>query len=320
MPRASSKPLAVGRRIIGPIATVIAASFLVAMALALSPGDPVAKLAGPKANEEKVERVREELGLDQPPLQRYVNWLGSAVQGDFGASIPRKTSVSSLLGPRIGITLFLVVYAALLIAIFGIGLGILGGAFRSLGPVVAAICGLAIAVPTFVAAVLLVNWFSLDLGLLPATGPGEGFWDRLEHLTLPAIALALSWAAFVGQVTRAAVQEERSREHVEAALARGLHPAGVFRRHVLRNAAVPIATVSGLTVAGLVASSVVVEEAFGLGGVGSLLVESVANKDFNVVQAITMFLVVLFVVITSAIDMLQTALDPRLRGQEGEAR
>ncbi len=304
----------------GPIATVLIASFVISIALSLSPGDPVAQLVGPHADAAKVELVRHELGLDESPVQRYVDWLGGAIHGDFGQSIVHRDSVTSLIGPRIGTTLFLVTYAAISIFIFGVGLGVLGGAIPPAGPVVAAITGLAIAVPTFVAAVLLVNWFALDLHWLPATGSGSGFVDQLRHLTLPAIALALAWSGYVAQITRAAIVEERSREHVEVAIGRGLHPVTVFRRHVLRNAAVPIATISGLTIAGLVASSVVVESAFGLNGVGTLLVQSVSSKDYNVVQAIVVILVVLFVVVTTAIDAFQTVLDPRLRSRPAAAR
>ncbi len=210
-------------------------------------------------------------------------------------------------------------YAAVLIVVFGIGLGMLGGAVRRLGTVVAALSAVAVAVPAFVAAQLLVKWFSLDLDLFPATGAGSGLGDRIHHLTLPAIALALSWAAYVAQITRTAIREEYGREHVETARGRGLGEGTIFRRHVLRNAAIPIVTISGLMLAGLIASSVVVETAFGIGGIGSLLVDSILTKDYNVVQAISVLLVVVFVVVTTVIDALQVALDPRLRSR-GSAR
>jgi peptide/nickel transport system permease protein len=303
----------VARRLAGPLATIVVASFVISVALSLAPGDPASRLAGPHATLAQVARVRHQLGLDESAVTRYGDWVSGLFHGHLGTSIVYRSSVTSLIGPRIGTTLLLVAYAALLIFVAGIGLGILGGAVRPLGPVVAAVTGLGIAVPTFVAAVLLVNWFALDLGWFPATGSGSGLVGQLRHLTLPAVALALSWSAYVAQITRASIQEERSRDHVDAALGRGLAPLTVFRRHVLRNAAVPIVTVSGLTIAGLVASSVIVESAFGLSGIGSLLVESVSDKDYNVVQAIAVILVILFVVVTTAIDALHPVLDPRLR-------
>ena len=137
--------------------------------------------------------------------------------------------------------------------------------------------------------------------------------NQLWHLTLPAIALALSWAAFVAQISRASVRDEENREHVETALSRGLGRGRVFRKHVLRNAAVPIVTVVGLTLAGLIAGSIVVETAFGIGGIGSLLVVSVSAKDTNVVLAISIVFVVAFVVVTTIADIAQLLLDPRVR-------
>jgi peptide/nickel transport system permease protein len=132
-------------------------------------------------------------------------------------------------------------------------------------------------------------------------------------LTLPALALAIGGAAYIAQISRAAISEEQSREHVDAARGRGLAPVYVFRRHVLRNASLPIMTVSVLTAAGLIAGTVVVEYAFGIGGLGSLLVSSVSSKDYAVVEAITLILLVVFVVSLAVIDLLQSALDPRER-------
>jgi peptide/nickel transport system permease protein len=140
-----------------------------------------------------------------------------------------------------------------------------------------------------------------------------GLPNRLWHLTLPAVALALSWAAFVAQITRASVRDEERREHVETALSRGLGRGLIFRKHVLRNAAVPIVTVVGLTLAGLIAGSIVVETAFGIGGIGSLLVVSVSAKDTNVVLAISIIFVVAFVVATTIADVCSILLDPRVR-------
>ena len=151
--------------------------------------------------------------------------------------------------------------------------------------------------------------------MVPGDGQRVRVGDRLWHLTLPAISLSILWTAYVAQVTRAAVREQLDHEHVETARGRGLPSTFVFRHHVLRNAAIPIATISGLTLAGLVASAVVVEFAFGLSGVGSLLVSSVSAKDYNVVQAITVLLVVIFVVVTSLLDAVSRVLDPRLRSR-----
>ena len=151
-------------------------------------------------------------------------------------------------------------------------------------------------------------------------GSGEGFADRLWHLTLPAIALAFTWCAYITQITKASVKEELEREHVETARSRGIPWPLIVSRHVFRNALIPITTVAGLTVAGLIAGAVVIEQAFGLNGVGSLLVQSAAQKDFAVVQAISLIMVTAFVMANAVVDLANSLLDPRLRTHKVEVR
>ena len=188
---------------------------------------------------------------------------------------------------------------------------------RRLSAPVAAVSGIGVAVPVFVAIQVLVAVFAVNLGWFPVLGAGDGGLDRLHHLTLPAITLAIGWSAYIAQVTRSAVAEQRRSPHVETARGRGLDSAWVFRHHILRNAAIPIVTVSALAVAGMFAGAVVVEYAFGLGGLGSLLVSSVGSKDYNVVLAIFLILLIVFVVVTTVIDLVQVWLDPRLRERQG---
>lgn len=302
------------RWFVAPLVTVLVASFGIFVALSLAPGDPVAALVGKNATAEQIEAIRHELGLDQPLIVRYWHWLSGVAHGDFGdSSVYHGQSVSSLLVPRVPTTTFLVVYAALLIVVLGVALGILGATSRPGGPVTSVVSSIGIAVPAFVAAVLLVLVFSLRLGWFPAVGEGSGFADQLHHLTLPAIALSIGSIAYIAQITRSALVEEQSREHVETARGRGLSRQQVFRRHVLHNAALPIITIAGLIVAGLIAGAVIVESAFGINGVGSLLVSSVQGKDYNVVLAISLVIVLIFVLVTTALDALQFVLDPRVR-------
>lgn len=292
----------------GALATVVVASLLIQTALAEAPGDPAASLAGPKASQEQIEAIREQLGLNRPVLARYGDWITAAIQGDFGTSVTQKEPVATLLGSRAGTSLLLVLYTAILVLVIGIGAGILGGTVRRLSPLIAAASAVAVAVPAFVTAQLLISVFALQFGWFPATGAGSGLIDQLWHLTLPAVALATSWGAYVTQITRTSVQEAAGREFVEAALMRGVPPGRVLRRHILRNAALPITTVAALTVAGLVVGTVVVESAFAINGLGALLVQSISARDYPVVQAISVIVVVVFVVITGLIDVMQRLL------------
>jgi peptide/nickel transport system permease protein len=172
---------------------------------------------------------------------------------------------------------------------------------------------LGFAVPTFFAALLLMSLFGVTLGWFPVFGSGEGLAGRLWHLTLPAVALALPSAAVVARITRTSVREERGSEHAEVARARGVRERVVVRRHVLRNAMLPVTTVSGVHVAALFAGAFVVEYAFTLDGIGALLVGAIQQQDFAVVQAVALILVMVFGLINLVVDLLYLVIDPRVR-------
>jgi len=295
------------------ILTLLVASFLIYGSLYLAPGDPATQLAGGRATPEVLEQIRERYQLDEPFLTRYWDWLTNVLQGDLGQSFVYRQDVSSLLAPRVGNTVLLVLYASILILGVGVTLGLASALRRRLGSVVTVGTAIGMATPAFVTAIVVITVFAVGLGWFPTLGSGEGFMDRLWHLTLPAFALAFSWVAYVTQITKAAVREELGREHVETARSRGIPWPLIVRRHIFRNALIPITTVAGLTVAGLIAGAVVVEHAFGLNGLGSFLVQEASQKDFAVVQAISLLLVATFVTANAVVDLLNGVLDPRLR-------
>ncbi|MGW9136660.1 ABC transporter permease [Streptomyces sp. NPDC055681] len=299
--------------VLSPVVTVLCATFLLFAALSLSPGDPVAALLGPHASDSARAAMRARLGLDDPLPERYWHWLTGALHGDLGTSLTYREPVSDLLAPRLLTTLLLVAMSAVLILAAGLVLGGIGGTSPRWRPWVNALSGLGIAVPAFVATTLLISVFAVNLDWFPTSGAGSGFTDRLWHLALPAVALSIGYAAYLIQMTSSAIGEEAEAEHVVTGRGRGLPRAWVFRRHILRNAALPVLTASGLTVAGLVAGAVVVEPAFGIDGIGSLLIRSVSAKDYPVVTAVSVLIVTVFVVVTTLLDAGQHLLDPRLR-------
>ena len=251
--------------------------------------------------------------LNEPFLTRYWLWLTGAVHGDLGESIPLHESVNTLIAQRIGTTLQLVLFASILIVLFGVSLGIIGALGRgAVDTSVLFASTVSAALPAFAAAVILQFVFGVMLGWFPVLGTGDGFVDTIKHLTLPAIALAATSTALVTRVTRTAVREELDREHVQTAVSRGLPWSDVVRRHVLRNAAIPITTVVGITIASLIALSAVVETAFALNGLGAYLVQAAQNKDFAVVQGISLVLVVAFVITNVVVDIAYALLDPRV--------
>lgn len=302
------------RRLAMLVTTLLVASFAIYSAMYLAPGNPIAALMGGRTPSPQAVAVLEErYHLNDPFVLRYLRWLGSAVRGDLGVSIQLRQDVSTLITQRIGTTVQLVLFASLIIVVAGIAMGIAAGLKPGLvdGTVIV-FTTLSAAVPSFVAAILLLSVFAVNLGWFPALGTGDGFVDQLKHLTLPAVALAFSSVALVARITRTSVREELRREHVQTAISRGIPYALVIRRHVLRNAAIPITTVVGITIASLFAASAVVERAFTLNGIGSYLIQAALSKDIAVVQGISLVIVTVFVVVNTIIDLLYAVLDPRV--------
>jgi peptide/nickel transport system permease protein len=304
----------VTKRLAMLVATLLVASFAIYGALYLAPGSPIAALTGGRTvPPEVMAQLEERYHLNEPFLTRYWLWLTSALHGDLGESIPLHEQVNTLIGQRIGVTLSLVLLTSAIIVVVGVGLGIVGALGRgTVDGGVLLVSTVSAALPAFAAAVLLQFVFGVLLGWFPVLGTGEGIVDGLKHLTLPALALAATSVALVTRVTRTSVRDELEREHVQTAVSRGLPWSDVVRRHVLRNAAIPITTVVGITIASLIALSAVVETAFGLNGLGAYLVQAAQNKDFAVVQGISLVLVFAFVITNLVIDITYALLDPRV--------
>jgi len=301
---------------------LLAASFIVFAGMYLAPGSPEQFLVqGRTVTPEVLAEIRTQYGLDDPFLLRYWNWLISTLQGDFGRSLVTQQDVSTLVASRLPTTLLLALYAAVLIAVLGIGLGVLAAVRPgAVEKIVVFGSNLGIAVPTFFTALILMFVFGSNLGWFPVSGSGSGFAGRLWHLTLPAIALSLPSIAVVARITRTAVRGEQKSEHVEMAIARGLPRRYVLWRHTIRNSMLPVSTVLGTHIAGLLASAFVIEYAFTLDGIGSLLVNSVQKKDFAVVQAIALIMVLAFGLINLIVDLLYSVIDPRVRLNRGGSR
>ncbi|WP_441249563.1 ABC transporter permease [Kitasatospora sp. McL0602] len=310
------------RRLLGMALTLLVTSFLVFSSLYLAPGDPAAFLVrGRSPSPAELAAIRHQYGFDEPFPVRYWHWLDGVLHGDFGRSYLFHQSVGEVLWSRLPATLLLVGVATLMIAVVGIGAGIVGALRRGTrtGAAVLLMVTVGAAVPSFVAAIVLRSVLGVRLGWFPTIGNGTGVLDRLHHVVLPAIALSVTFMALVTRVTRSAMLDELRREHVEVALSRGLPRRTVIRRHVLRNALGPIVTVCGLLVSGMLVSTAIVETAFGMSGVGSLLVQCVDELDFQVVQAVVLLVVAAFVVVNTVVDLVYPLIDPRV-GAEGGAR
>jgi peptide/nickel transport system permease protein len=302
------------RRLAMLIVSLLVASFVIFTAIYLAPGNPIAALSGGRSiPPESLHVLEARYHLDQPFLIQYWYWLSNALHGNLGISITLRENVSELIASRISTTAGLVLYSSILIITLGVGLGILSGLRPGLlDTSTLVITAISASLPAFVAAIVLILVFAVQLQWFPSIGNGIGFFDQVKHLTLPAFALAISSLAIVARVTRAAIREEARREHVQTAVSRGIPTAKLIWRHVLRNAAIPITTISGITVASLIAVAAVVEVVFGLAGLGAYLVQSAQSKDLAVVQGISLLLVTAFVAVNVLVDVLYVVLDPRV--------
>lgn len=311
------------RRLGALVLTLVISSFVIFAGMYAAPGDPLTFLIKNPEDRtpDRVAAVRAAYHLDDSFLSQYFSWLKGVLHGDLGTSFVYKQPVAELMTTRLPVTLTLVAMAALLFVVVGVLLGVVSALKRGT-TTDAAITGVTTfltSVPNFVVALVLVSVFSVQLGWFDVSGSGDGFGDRLYHLTLPAIALAIGAFAVVSRVTRQTMVEQQSLEHVDVARSFGLPARRIVRRHVLRNSLGPVLTMCGLIVASMLAGTVVIESVFGLGGVGSMLVDSINAHDFPVVQAILLYMVLAYMAVTVVVDLLYPLIDPRTLERSGVA-
>jgi peptide/nickel transport system permease protein len=304
------------KRLVALIPILLFVSFVTFGLVRLTPGDPALIMSGGRqVSAEVLQNIRSQYHLDQDPITQYFYWAGNALQGDLGQSFRLKQDVSGLIRDRLPITIKLIFFSTIISLVVAIPLGILAALFKnSWIDYLSSLLVLAgVSSPVFFTGIIGVLIFSYWLGWLPALGSGKGFWDQIYHLILPAIALALSTMALTARMTRSAMLEVLSSDYIEAARAKGLPERTIVLKHALRNALIPVVTVSNLQVGFLIVGSVLVEYTFGLGGLGSLITDAIQNSDYPVIQGTVLLLVVLFVLLNLITDLLYAWIDPRIR-------
>ena len=310
------------KRALGLGAVLLVISFGTFGLLSIAPGDTAQLLLGTREQSpETIRSVRHEYHLDRPFLTQYGIWLGHAVRLDFGRSIRTQEPVLGSISGRLGLSLFLGIYATIISVVVGVPLGILAAVKRR-RPVDRAVVALGVvgvSTPAFTSGVAFLYLFAVLLGWFPVFGAGTGFTDRLYHLTLPALALALTVLALVVKLTRAAMIGALEQDYVVFARARGVSRRAVLTTYALRNALVPVVTAAGAVLGVLIAGAVLVEVAFTLPGIGSLLVESVEAKDIPMVQGLTVVIALVIVAVNLLTDLVYFAVDPRIRFGAGAA-
>jgi peptide/nickel transport system permease protein len=306
------------RRLLATIPVMGVVALFVFSLLYIAPGDPAAVIAGDLATSEDIARIHAKLGLDEPFLLRFGNWLWGVLHGDLGVSIFTNLPVTQLIGQRLEPTAALTTTTLIVSIAFAIPLGVVAawkvGTWIDRGVMVIAVLGFSL--PSFVLAYILILAFSIELDWLPVQGYvsiRDGFLPFIAHLILPSIALGLIYGALIARITRASMLEVLSQDYIRTAQAKGLAQDAVLVRHALRNAAIPIATVIGIGLALLISGVIVTETVFAIPGIGRLTVDAILRRDYPIIQGVILLFSAAYVLVNLAVDVSYTLLDPRVR-------
>lgn len=309
-------------RVLQAIVVLVLVSILVFLIMYLVPGDAVTVLAGPDPTPEVVEALRRKLGLDQPLPVQYVKWALAALQGDLGDSYIIGRPVSELIAKRLPATLELAFAAILIASVLGILVGVIAAQRQGtwVDGTITAANSFVLSIPNFWFGILGIITFAVWLGWLPSGGRKlftEEPLNALRYLIMPAVALSLDSIAMIARLVRASVLDELSRDYVTVARAKGVEKGWLMRRHIARNAAIPILTVLGLRFGQMLGGAVLIEAVFNWPGLGRLTVEAIKNRDVVLVQGTLMYFVVIYMAVSLLIDLSYGLIDPRIRGSVG---
>jgi peptide/nickel transport system permease protein len=306
------------RRILATVPVMAVVALFVFSLLHLSPGDPAVIIAGDTATLDDIVRIRQKLGLDQPLYVQFVTWVWGLLHGDLGISIFTNLPVSKLIAQRVEPTITLTISTLIISVLAAIPMGVLaawkaGGWIDRLVMVFAVI---GFSVPSFVLAYVLIYVFAISTDLLPVQGfvsIGNGFWPFLSHIAMPSLALGMIFAALIARMTRASMLDVLAQDYIRTAQAKGLSNDRVLIGHALKNAAVPIVTIIGVSLALLISGVVVTETVFAIPGLGRLTVDAILRRDYPIIQGIILVFSAAYVLVNLLVDLSYTFLDPRIR-------
>jgi peptide/nickel transport system permease protein/oligopeptide transport system permease protein len=298
------------RTLLLSLITLFGVSVLIFLMLRVLPGDPARVLAGLDASAEQVDRLRAELGLDQPLLSQYWSFISGVLQGDLGTSARTSRPVTLEIVARMPATLTLAAVATLVGSVVGVSAGVVAAVRRNsiLDHVISSVAMMGVSMPVYWLGLLLILLFAVTLGWLPAAG-SEGPLS----IVLPAVTLGAFSTALVSRMTRASMLEVLGQDYIRTAQAKGAPPRTVIVKHGLRNAFIPVLTVISLQFGALLGGAVLTETVFGWPGIGRLLVDSISARDFAVVQGLVLVYALLFVLLNVFVDVLYVVVDPRIR-------
>ncbi|MGJ5034033.1 MULTISPECIES: ABC transporter permease [unclassified Bradyrhizobium] len=306
------------RRVLSTLPVMAIVALFVFSLLYIAPGDPAVVIAGDQASPADVERIRANLGLDQPFLVQFGSWVWRLLHFDLGTSIFTNLPVSALIAQRIEPTLSLMMVTLVLTIIIAVPLGVIAAwkAGTWIDRIIMAFAVFGFSVPVFVVGYILAYVFALKFDWLPVQGYtplAQGFWPWLQNLILPSVALGCVYIALIARITRAAMLEVLQQDYIRTARAKGLGQDGILFIHALKNAAVPIVTVVGIGIALLIGGAVVTESVFAIPGLGRLTIDAILRRDYPVIQGIVLLFSFVYVLVNLLIDVTYTLVDPRIR-------
>jgi peptide/nickel transport system permease protein len=305
-------------RLLSTVLVMAIVAVFVFLLLHLSPGDPVAIIAGDNATQDQIDAIRGKLGLDDPLPVQFARWLGHIVQGDLGTSIFSNEPVLRLVGQRLEPTMSLafttLTIAVLLAVTFGVLAAWKAGTWVDRLLMIISVVGFS--VPVFVVGYLLIYWFAISLRWLPVQGYtpiAEGLIPWARNLVLPSLALGLAYVALIARITRASMLDVLAEDYIRTAKAKGVENRSMLLKHALKNAGVPIVTVVGIGVALLMSGVVITETVFNIPGIGRLVVDAISKRDYPIIQGVILIFAGVYVLINLAVDLTYTLIDPRIR-------
>lgn len=309
------------KKIASTLITLLVVSVVLFMSFQLISGDPATRMLGTSVTPERLEALRAELGLDKPLIIQYLSWLGAFVRGDLGISYVYKQSVAGLLATKVPVTLWLAGISFVLMCALALPAGVYTAkhAGSPIDRVLMVANQVIMAIPPFFSGILISWVFGMVLHLFSPGGfvsYERSFWGFVGYLVFPAIAIALPRAAQVAKLLRGSILEEAGKNYTRTAYSRGNTTDGVLYGHVLKNAFLPVLTFLGMSLANMLAGSLVVERVFGIPGISTTLLSSIGNRDYPVVLAIVMWIAAVIIVINLIVDILYRVLDPRI-AEEG---
>jgi len=307
------------KRLLSMIPAVFVVSVVIFLIIHLTPGDPAAVMLGDQADPEAIAALREALGLNDPLPVQYLRWLGGVLQGDLGQSLYSDESMISMLLSHLGPTLSLTVFALAISLIVAVPLGILAARKRGAlaDNAISVFSMIGISMPSFLLGLLLMLVFAVTLRWLPAAGyktlAEDGMAEHLRYLVMPSIALGFMEAGLILRMTRSSMLEVLGSDYIRMAKAKGEKSLAITCKHAFKNALIPIVTTVGQTFMGLLSGATVVESIFNIPGIGKMTITAVQQRDYEVVQAVVLFVSMINIVVCLVIDLIYAAIDPRVR-------